>query len=181
MRSTLTHKQRLIVLLAGTLLLILIAYVFALRKTINRYSEYTALKQQNRKQQNYYAQVGELRLQLEKINRIIGNSNYAEIPLLNKMAHYAEGKKIVFKSLPAPRVTEDNGYRIYHQQLSLTGHFKDLLSFVYALENDKSIGMVRSVEFTKEKDRSSRKEVLIANVLLQNIQPVTNNNRSLDF
>jgi len=150
-----SYNNKLKILGYGSLILLLVCYLTAFRKTINE----KKILVQNR------AVVFNInnteKLQETLINRLSKlNSDMVELPKdiniqerLLEVVNSNVSEKIRLIEIPKQENFEDSDLLYYNQSITVQGNFKDLLLFLRTVEKDNRLGRVCSADFYKYNDR----------------------------
>lgn len=167
-RESYVHKNTL--LIAGTFLLLLIAYKLALSPTITSLNEYWELKK-NIKDNVAPTALQKMQTQSNFYDQFIylGNQNQFQTQLLEKVsdASIAYDTKLMAFSILSDEQTENWHRRIY--LIELAGSYKNTIQSVHSLQKELSGGILKSLSFEMEKDRVSRKSYLKSQIYIQSI------------
>ncbi len=177
MWKSLAYKNKMRLLLAGSLLLIVIVWQFALKKTIALRSEATRLEEISTGSSASPEEVAQLKSTLSELDAIIGTGNTGEKDarrsLLGFLTSYCAEKKILLKNLPETSHKNENGFTVETNIFTLEGAFKDLLGLHYLLEQKNRIGRIASTRYAVRTDPKSKKKILSATLYMQNIKSTT--------
>ena len=177
MLDNLTWRQKNIGLLAGTLLLALVAWSFALKKTVVLAGDCEEMEAKAALAKSAPEQIVDLKVELSGIDRVLGESyeNNEEFQqlLLDKVSDYCQRKKLVLKEFPQPEARLENDYLVETNRVVVEGRFESLLELVYELEQKERLGKVAGVQFLSKKELRTRKLQLTAAIYLQNIKKAT--------
>ncbi len=166
-------KQKNRVLFVGLLLLFLIAYQFAFKKTFDLKRELT--KQVTQKEQMLVSQEKlQIRHQENRYLDSILSSNDLSVDLsfeqtlLDKIDRLRKEHKVRLRSINEPHYFLADGATIESYTIELTGDFRNLMLFSSDLEKLR-LGSFSSVDFSKKKNMKTRKQEIICQILLQRL------------
>ena len=166
-----TSKQKNIALLVGFLIVLLLSYQFALKKTLDASNEYEKLLKEKKVYANATSKISYLKQHnnyldsILKINEIYANVSFQQT-ILNKVSKYAEVHDLKITSFNSPHVFEEGKRKLITYTLELEGSFSSLLHFVNFFENQR-LGNMVSVNFIKKKDYRRNKNYLRVKIYLQ--------------
>lgn len=170
------NQNRLSLIALGAVIICLLAWNGAFKKTIALYGDVQVL----RNSKNLMDQNSSKKLQLEN-----------EIDRLNSVLAIGENKmqtELVFKELvsvseliggirilnfPDVHQIDVNGYKVTTIFASFEGGYSDLLTLINKLEKNKKTGRLGSVWFKKNKKIKGGEEFLSLTILLQNYELVS--------
>ncbi|QLE02037.1 hypothetical protein HX109_10905 [Galbibacter sp. BG1] len=164
-------KTKNIILLLGFLITCFICYRFAISNTLEAYTTYKKLEQENLlfknipkqqvmlKKQNVYLdsllnkyQIGGTSIQNNLLKNLNTNSDSLGLKLVEfEKAHVFEKKQLTINS----------------HIFTLEGSYGDLLKLIYNLEQRTKFGEVVHVGLEKKKDLRTREERLEGNIIVQ--------------
>lgn len=172
--KSLTYKQRNAYLLAGTVLFMIVAYVFAIRKTISLYRE-------NQKLQNSVDRGEDVQHQLGRMeNKLTDLSNYLNAYaldslkdqqyIMSQVSELCKTYDVTLKSFPGAVVSSEKDFGIETNVIETEGRFINQLKLIHALETEKKAGRISGVSFRAYPDNRTKKLTLSLTIYLQNIK-----------
>ena len=174
-----THQKKLILTCAGIIIVLIISWSFAFKKTMVSYMDLNQLESELNDAQLSREQVLRLGTQLKTMRLTHGfakDSVNSQL-IFKRIADLSQQQKsLKIVSFPDVHCHELNKYTIETLQVELEGDYKELAKFILELENNASIGRLVSVGFKLHKDVRTKKEYLRLNVYIQN----THNNKKQD-
>ncbi len=160
-------------LLTGVVVAFLV-YSFAIKKTIDAYSEYQQNKALMEKAINEPLLAAQLEKELVKMDAKIGTHNNLQEnvneALLSLITGYCQSKNAVLREFPQTTLTEDGNLSIETNQFTIGGNFFTLINLVYLLEQKYNLGKIAAVNYQLKKDFKTKELQLTATIYLQNIK-----------
>ncbi len=173
-----SYKRKLILLVFGSLMLILMIYGLAIKKTMILRSEYKDLANQLSTVTNAPVQIENLKQKLVSIDGIIGaniNDNYVlKEQILNHCGEYCNKNNLVIKDFPEIHSFSHENYQIETSKIVIQGEFIDVLKLIYMFENQYKIARVVSVNFHTEKNIRTKQKFLETDIYFQNVNILNN-------
>jgi uncharacterized protein involved in propanediol utilization len=166
-----SYKQKNQWLLLGTVLLLLVAYWFSFRKTIQAYRQNKTLTQQSEQIQSASFTIQQLEQQLAKtkINNTDG-SGFNQTILFEKVSHFCESNQLNILTFDEPKIVQTDDYEVTTNYMEIEGGFKSITELTYELEQKLRLGRMASVHYELDFDRKTKQDFLIGRIYLQNIQ-----------
>jgi hypothetical protein len=167
-----SYKRRVYLLYAGFLIISIISYDLAFKKTINCISE---VKDKTRQISVLNDAPEKLHFFEEKVKtlNLLSASNQNESSyeafLLSKASALARDKSLMIAELPKCDIFLKDGITLKVQKIVLKGTFINLVSFLNSLEKDKTVGNVSSVDFYPVKSLQNKKVEVNMRIYLQMI------------
>lgn len=173
MFKTISHSQKLKLLGAGLLLLIILCYRFAFSLTIDQYHEYKSynpkteedptelVSEEKLKENNKQLDVVLSHFELDSVNE---NKN-----LLLITSKYCQANRINLKEYRPFHLSSVDSLQILTRLVEIEGDFEDCLKFVYQLELLENTGRISSVEFKSFTDPLDKKVKLSCILYVQNL------------
>lgn len=173
MFKQLTYSTKNKLLIAGAFTLLYLIYVFALKKTVDVYTEYEGSKDKIELIANAPQRTGELEKELQEINARIGTHQLPGIKtrqlLLELVSNYCQKNKAVLREFPDSETMEKEGLLVETNRFTVEGNYNTLVKLVYLMEQEYKIGRVASVKYQLKKDFKTQKMALTATMYIQNI------------
>ncbi|MBR9915725.1 MAG: hypothetical protein GYB32_13020 [Algicola sp.] len=168
-----TQKTKNIILVCSFMLIILIAYKFAISNTIGVRKEFITFKKESLAFDNLPHQLTSLK-QKEKYYdsltskyRLKGNS--IQNSILNAINSYADSTNIKVSNFTEPHKIKQNDLEIITYQFTLTGNYNDIIKLIHKFEQQTKFGEIVNLHFEKKKNFRSGTYYLQAHVLLKSI------------
>lgn len=174
MFKTLTYKRKNQLLIAGMIVTFLLVYVFAIKKTIAAYSDYSQAKTKVELAENAPVIAAALQKQLMQIDARIGSSDTTHQktgePLLELVTNYCQDHQAVLREFPQTIATVQGDMIVETNRFMVEGSFSTLINLVYVLEQKNKLGKITSVKYALQKDFKTKEMLLTATVFLQNVK-----------
>lgn len=174
MLKGLTYRKKNQLLIVVSLMMAYLIYVFAIKKTIGAYNEYTLAEKQMELLVNAPIMSAQLEKKLFNINSKIGHQNTidqnAEQALLELITNYCQENHVVLRAFPETTVARQRDLFVETNMFIIEGGFSSLLNLVYELEQKSKLGKIVSVRYQLKKDLRTKDMSLIATIYLQNIK-----------
>jgi hypothetical protein len=174
MFAALTYKTKNQLLIAGIAILAMLIYLFAIKKTIRVYTQYSNAKNKIEQASNIPFMITKLEKELRKIDEKIGSQNYTGINteqnLLEVITIYCQKNHAVLREFPQATASLQGNLLVETNVFIVEGNFNTLLNLVYLLEQKSKLGKVASVHYQFKKDIKTRDIVLTATIYIQNIK-----------
>ncbi len=169
------QRTKNIILIAGLLCVLFIAYRYGFSKTFAIHSELSKLEQQKEEYQAAPRQLAALTKKEQQLDVILAKNNVEGSSLqhnllktLNTLSDSTRIKVIAFEEPHryTDEVTKEG--RITYD-FTLQGDYKSLIGVVYALEQQYSFGNIAQVDFQKKKNFRTGNRYLQCRLLLQRL------------
>lgn len=172
--KNLTYKQKNKYLLVASILFLLFAYNFVIRKTIDLYFVNQSLHTKITEGLNAPERKKNLEGRLEQfnnsLNRYLTDSTRKRENILSLVSEFCHKNQLILKEFPEPIIHYDKDFEIETNIVMVEGGYINLLKLVYELEQNQSIARPTSVNFEKKFDHKRKKDVLTLTMYLQNIR-----------
>lgn len=156
----------------------IILYQMAISDTIHMVSENNAMEEQVSSYQNAPEQIKTLKLQLKKIEQLIGSDTIQKMDvhqsLLGSVTEYTQENNLILKDFPQPYTIADKGYITHTAIVTVEGDFIRLLKLSHYLENNFKGGKIVAMDFNITKEIRTRKRKLNSTIYLQHVKPDKN-------
>jgi hypothetical protein len=174
MLQKLTYKQKNQLLIVASILLLLLVYVFAIKKTILVYKDYQSNTSQLELANNAPFTVARLEKELSKINAQIATQDTSKQnnseKLIEYITHYCQLNKTILREFPKLEVAEQGDLLVETNRFTVCGSFTPILNLVYTIEQKNKLGKIASVNYKTQKDFKTKEIILTATIYLQNIK-----------
>lgn len=163
-----TNKKKNLYLLVGTVLILLVAYQFSIKKTLN-------LRQANQQHQQAIVRAMNIDTDIEKYQAQLANFNtnavtsYSQENLLELLSTFCLEHDLLIKDFPEPNQYEESTYDIIANQIEVEGRFTDIVELIYDLEYIHKIGSIVSLKYQSAYNRQEKKQYLTAKITLNTI------------
>jgi len=166
-----TQKTKNIILVVGFLLIVLVAYQYAISNTLQLKSEYKALKQDAVVFDNMPLQLSSLKQREIYYDSLLTKYQLGESSIQNSMLKaintYAEANKLKVVGFIEPHKIIKNDLTVNTYQFTLEGDYNAIISLIHQLEQKTKFGEVINLNFKKLKNYKTGKYYLKASVLLK--------------
>ncbi|MDR1729764.1 MAG: hypothetical protein LBR52_03785 [Prevotellaceae bacterium] len=168
----LSYKHKYYLLLAALALLVVVMYVFAVKKTIAVIAEHNDLSGKIELAASAPQQIVAAEAQLKQMEQLVVNENPLDFEqvLLEQVSGFCQKNGLILIEFPKTTVSGYRDYQIYTNRIVLEGGFKKMVEFIYEAEQKYNIGKIVSVQFKRTKDMRSKRLYLYAYIYFQNIQ-----------
>ncbi|MFY0482506.1 hypothetical protein ACI6PS_07855 [Flavobacterium sp. PLA-1-15] len=166
----LNKKNKL--LLVGFIFMLFIGYRFAIAKTLFYYRDHAA-KSQTINQESITPEMVNKLLQKEKqldamlLQYSINPSASFQNDLLEKLSGYCASHNLKITDFKEPHSFTVNEFQTNSYQFTLKGSFNGSLSVINKIENSPSLGIIKHLNFSKNRDYKTNSDYLTATVILQ--------------
>lgn len=168
-----THKKKFILLVLGVLFFGVMAWNLALIETI-QLSKELSLKEER---------LTQLKTAPQKIARIEqelasfkGSTQQYKMSveqmrrnLLFEVSDLASQYKLKIDDYPSYFETTQNEFTLYTSPIYLSGKYKNMVEFIYALERKQTVGKISSASFIIKETPRTKKRMLKLNLYIQSI------------
>jgi len=169
MLSKLTYKQKLQLLIAGFVLLLIFCYQLAISKTITEYKMYEANKKHSGLSKDSSVPYSVLQQKIKLLNDIQTqyslDTTEGDRNFLLLLDGYCKDYNLVFKEYK-PFKDEK---KVWTRSVTIEGNFIDILNLIYELEQNEKTTRVCSVNFKTSKANAKGKLVLSCTFYIQNL------------
>ena len=176
MLERLSYKHKNYLLVAGLLILGVVVWKSAIRKTLDVRAECENLQIQLAKSQDAPAQLAFFRQRLSDLDALVGKggaeASLAQQELLERVSDYCTEHRMTLKAFPESHEYTENEYAIVTNKVEVEGDFVDLVKLVYELEQKYTAARISSTQFYSKKNLKTKKVKLYALIYFQNIKRV---------
>lgn len=173
MFQNLSHKKRFYYLVTGVILIILLGYNLALKKTFNLKSECVQIEKNIAELKDAPAQLVALKKKLNSIDRSVhlafNKKQTIQDYLLEQIADYCSSNNILIREYPKPHQYNKDDYAIETSHIVLEGSYINLLKLLYHIEQKYRLGKVSSAKFYTVINENTKVLELILELYIQNI------------
>ncbi|GGB73366.1 general secretion pathway protein [Flavobacterium suaedae] len=170
------NKNNKLLLLVLALLLYL-CYSFAFSKTINYYKEYQSKKELVNSALSNPDMLKQLTIRKHQLDTILAQYAIAQgesfqNELLKKITALSTKYHLKITDFKEPHVITDNGVKTSSYIFTLEGSFNDMALLINTVENDITLGAVKSVSFIKHRNYRTYRDFLTGEIILQKNETV---------
>ncbi len=178
MFEEITYKTKNQLLLVVIFLLAIVIYLFAIKKTIGVYQQYTEAKNKMELVTGVPLMINQLEKELKRMDANIGNQNTSgansDQALLDMLTTYCQTNHAVLREFPQATSSMQGNLVVETNAFVVEGNFTTLLQLVYAMEQKYKVGKLASVRYQLKKDIKTSTMVLTAKIYVQNIKKKQN-------
>lgn len=174
MLKKLTYKKKNLFLVLIALIVALMVYFLAIKKTMAVYAEFTENKSKMEKAANAPLLAAQLEKELMVMDSKIASQNNrqgnVDDAVLSLITTYCQNNHAVLLDFPETTYSEDGNLSIETRQFMIGGDFFTLINLVYLLEQKYNLGKLVAVNYQLKKDFKTKEMQLTATISLQNIK-----------
>jgi len=164
-------RDKNIVLSLGIIILILITYFFAIKKTVDLSHSYDELLMNKSRTDEYAITKIKLEKRRDSLQNILGgfknSSVYLQNKLLVKLDEYAKENGVKIISINEPFKFKINDVVVNYFRFSLQGNYASMAKTLHKIETGSNFGEIISLSLLKKQDRRKRKIYLEAEAILK--------------
>ena len=171
MLKQLTYRQRNYLLLGGTVLFLILAYVLSIGRTVGLYHDNARLTGELQRAEQAPRQIALLERENKRLEQSFGADSLADVRqyLLVHIGQACNDNNALLKRFEEPETYQKEGINVQTHKVELQGKYHDLVKAVYQLERLITFGKIVSLHFEMRLDRNTRTEDLVAVLFIQNI------------
>ena len=165
------YKYRLTLIALGVLFVFI--YMLNIRKTIALHRDYKTSEHELALSRNTASASKKLERRLNELNEVLGSKyECSELPeeIIRFTNKLSKNKSLILVDISETRTDENENMAVCSLTVSLSGPYNDLLKYIYRLETQHKIGRIGSIDFQVKKQKQSRKEELIVQIHIQNVE-----------
>lgn len=167
-----SYKQKFIALLVVFLMLSYTAYKRSFKNLFAVYEEYKQLSLLSSDIKNKTKNVDALSMEIASYDKFLGNQDVSKDVVQQEIIAFSTSHQgISINDLQAIHTFEDENYRVYTNQLDVTGDINSLLSLSYNFETKFLFSRVISTNLYTTKKNNS-KETLHLKIIFQNYENI---------
>lgn len=172
--SKLSFRQRFMLLLAASVLLVWLVYALALKETFEIRQEYCSLMENQQQLSNAGSRLRFYQKELATMDSLIGadayTGNFTQELLLKRITDFELHRQVVIVNFNKPHHFMQDGYDVFTYETKIRGAYLDLLKLLYELESHPFPGIFKSACFALEKEPGKKQSVLTLNLYVQEIK-----------
>jgi hypothetical protein len=169
-----SYKMKNRFLLASILLFGVLAYLVALKPTVELYYQNQESQELLSNIDNAPAYIGRMERQLESYSKAVEafskDSTKEDQFLLERLAKVCHRNQILLAAFPPAKSYREGGYEIESRLVKLRGAFPNLLRVLYDLEHNQPVGRITGVKIVLEDERKTKQTHLFAYFYVQNLK-----------
>ncbi len=169
MYSQLTYQQKNLALLVLAIMGILLIYMVNIRKTWAVYQSFRSTTARINQAATAGSDMSKYQSQLIVL-KSSSQQPYDRERLLEEVTGFCREKGLLIRSFPDAQRVVENGVSIITNELEVEGAYKDIVSLVYLVEQQKKLASVSTLSCFLHKDRTTRKTNLRGRVVLRNAE-----------
>lgn len=173
MSIKINHQNKVFFLLAGTLLLLILSYFYAIKPSIDLYGENKKLQQKLSRVSTAPQQVKKYKGEIKSLNNQLGYVNksgeLSQDKILALIENFCREKNTYLTEYTQSILNTEKVYDIETNKIEITGTYNDIVKLIYEIEYKKGISKINSVQFEKRKEIKTKQNKLVATIYLQNI------------
>jgi hypothetical protein len=166
-----SQKTKNILLVIGFFIIVIVAYQYAIVKTMHLKKEYKALKQEALAFDNMPLQLSSLKQREHYYDSLLTKYQLGESSVQNNMLSiintYANTNQLKVVDFVEPHRLKQNDLNVNTYKFILEGNFNAILSLIYQLEQHTKFGEIINLNFKRQKSYKTGKQYLQAIVLLK--------------
>lgn len=177
MFKNITYKKKLIILLAGFVIFLFVAYSLSIKNTFELADQCEAYETQLDFVKDAPVKIAQLQKELDSKEQLLGrNLSETEFQeqLLQKISSHCSKNDLVIRELPQVHTYRQHEYEIETYTTVIEGSYVRLLKLLYAMEQEYRIGKVVSAKFISKKDFKTNRLRLTLSMYIQNIKKDNN-------
>ena len=166
-----TQKTKNIILVAGFVLLVIIAYKFAFSNTFETRHEYKALRNEAVAFDNLPMQLSSLKQKEKYYDSLLTKyqlkGNSIQNNILKTLNTYADSTGLKVSNFIEPHQMKQGDLHINTYQFTLEGHYNAIITLIHTLEQNTKFGEIINLDFQKKKNYKTGQFYLVTHVLLK--------------
>ena len=172
-----TYKQKNYGLLVLVILMLIVSYKRSFSLTLAVQKEIEL--QENKKRDAVHAQsdLETVQLQIIQLNKNIGKSDLepdkVQQEILRTITRFSVKNEVMLDQLEATHNFETVDFNIFSNVVAVKGTFNGILSLAYYMENNFDYARLTNIQVYKEKNLTTKKTALYANLLFQHYRQKT--------
>lgn len=171
MFSQLTYKQKTIMLIVSSIVVLVIGYQLAITPTLKLNSNIQKAKQNIELAKTAPNEISEANLLLEQLKRKVGQTSPSfeifQMEVLNSIVPFADEHEIKINEIKLPHIATESNYEVQTLQIECKADFKELTLLLNHIQLE-NIGRVCSVNYELKKDLKLKKWFLFTTFYIQN-------------
>lgn len=177
--NKLTYKIKFQMLIVFGFIFLFLIFNFGVRKTIEQYKEYNALKSKKDQASLLPERLAAIRSELEELDKVTNgydnSNNIAQPGLLEIITGFGKEHDLVIRDFPQTVEKNIEGYTIEQNKVVMAGSFFNALELVFLLEQKNKMGQVVSLQCRMSVDKPSKKKFLETTFFIQKIRSYESN------
>lgn len=164
-------KQRNIALVIGFIVMLLVSYRFAIKKTLDLGVKIEKLEKDKSLLDNAEAQIQGLKMEERYLDSILRSNdlsieNTFQQTLLIKVTQFVEKHKLKLIASNKPHSFVADGANLQTYEIEVKGSFRDLMLFANDMEQQR-LAKLSSLTFEKKRNYKTRRDYLVCKLIVQ--------------
>ena len=172
MLDNLSFRIKNLGLLGLTIVMLLVAYVLSISKTIDLYASNARLSNQIEQAVSAPKQIALLRRQANEMKSMFSLEDQpidVRGFLMHELSTVCEENNVLFDNFSESASFIKDDLIVETHKATISGNYVDVLQVSYQVSKNLKGARMVSLQFTKEKDRRSKRERLLAHIYIQSI------------
>ncbi len=164
MFKQLSYKHKYFLLLAILVLAAIVTYSLAIKRTIVTIGEHRDLLHKTELLKDAPEQIADISMQLQQMEQLLANKEPLDLEqmLLEQITDFSQQYNLTLMEFPKTNISSYQDYGIYINKMVVEGNFKNILQFIYNMEQQRKVGKIASVQFKTTKDIRTKQMYLYA-------------------
>lgn len=173
MFTNLTYKKKIILMMAGFVVFLFIAWSVSIKSTFELANQCSICEEQLEFVKDAPLKIASLQKEIDVKEQILGHSNAGvefQEHLLKQVTEFCQQNQLILREYPQVHNYIQQEYNIETNEIIVEGPFIKLLKLLYALEQEYKLGKVVSAKFMSKKDFKTNQMKLTLTIYVQNIK-----------
>ncbi|MEN0005203.1 MAG: hypothetical protein AAF798_13710 [Bacteroidota bacterium] len=167
--KNLPPKQQVIASITLLLLLYILAYQFAFKKTIQDYSTLTQQKEMLAIAQDAPQRIQQYQIQLQQLDATISAMSYDRAQLFEAVNTFCEEHQLALDNFSSEHRKAIDKLDWITNPITVSGSYWEITQLCYYMEQEEHFGHIASVDYQLEKDLRTKKKKLTGTIYVQNV------------
>ena len=158
----------------GTILLLVICYLFAFSNTVDLYLKNQDAHKKLLALENAPEQIAGLNKRLHylnsKVKQYVRDDKFEQEDILVTISDFCKSNKLRIVAFPKSEIKQKDDIAIETFNFTVEGGYVNLVKLIYEIEVVQKIGRIASLHFESKVDRRTKIKHLTVNVHLQNLR-----------
>lgn len=173
MKQDYTYKMKNILMFCVSIIFGIVAYRFAVSKTLMLVNENRNLSARIIKAKDAPSVLLQYKNSLASINSQLGyvgtKDKLSQDKILELIEVFSKSNSTYLKEYSKTILNTDNVYNLETNVIEIEGNYSDIVRLIYEIEFVKNVSKVTAVYFDKQKNVTTKRTSLSATIYLQNI------------
>jgi hypothetical protein len=169
MFSKLTYKQKFYTAILFFCIILFASYKKTFHKTFIAKKSVEKVEKKVFATDNYYYQISNLKKEIQNLDEVIGGSNInpqnVQQSILNFVAEKQETNLIAIEDT---HISSNSNFIVFTNQITLSGSYPSLIKCLFNFEKKFKDSKIVSIRVYSEKNRATKKIVLLMHLIFQN-------------